>query len=271
MGGRKRVGAVAALGLALTPLAAARPVAPAATSAGPLVLAKADTPGLKAARASAPAALKAIAAVLRPAHPPNPHGPAQASHFTRAGADLWSLAAVLKSRAAAKAQTRAFVAAARRAELRPTRVHVGEQGWLVAARGAAVVVWRRQQAVGEILVAGRLKPAQLARTAGRYATLADAHMARELGLDAWERALARIPPGRKIPKSLALDLFALAYGPLPGTSKPAGSTGPVEDGTLAAAAVIANWSALTADQQAAAAHALGIGSVQPARRPAGAW
>jgi von Willebrand factor type D domain len=271
MGGPHRAGVAAGLGLALTPLAAARPAAPLASAAGPLVLARADAPGLKAARASTPAALKAFAAALRPAHLPAARGSAQASHFSRPGADLWSFAAVLKSRAAAVSQTTAFVAAARRAGLRPARARIGEQGWLVPARrgGAAAVVWRRQQAVGEILLAGRLKPPQLAHAAGQYAAVADARMARVLGQDAWERTLGRIPAGRKIPKSLALDLFALAYGPVPGTARPAGSAGPVEDGTLAAGAVLANWSALTAEQQAAAAHVLGIGIVQPkARRPA---
>ena len=211
------------VGLCLIPLAVARPAGPAKASPAPrIVLTPADAPGLRSARAAAASGPRAVAAALRPARVPPLRGEVQVSHFTRRGADLWSLAVVLKSRSAAAAQTSAFAAAARRGGLRPARAGVGEQSWSVARRGAAVVAWRRQNAVGEILLAARLRPAQLSQTAVQYATVADARMADVLGRDAWDRALARIPANGKISKKLALDLFALAYGALPGTSPPLG-------------------------------------------------
>jgi hypothetical protein len=266
------VALAAILGLSLTTLASARPAAaPKAPGAGQLVLARADAPGLKPAHAGAAAAVKAVAAALRPARLPAPHGPVQTSHFVRRGADLWSLAAVLKSRAGAAAQTKAVVAAARRAGLRPARARVGEQGWLVAAKrgGSVVVFWRRQNAVGEVLLTGRLRRPQLAHAAVQFAAVSDAHMASVLSLGAWDRSLARIPANGKVPRSIALDLFALAYAPLPGTTRPAGPVGPITDGTLAAANVLAIWKRLTPEQQAGAAKELGIGSVLPKRHAAG--
>ena len=262
-----------ALGVALaTPAAAGPATAPGAPGgAGPMVLAPADAPGLKAARAGAAAGLNALAAALRPARLPAPHGQAQASHFVRPGAGLWSLAAVLGDQPAAAAQTNAFVAAARRAGLRPARAHVGEQGWLVAAKrgGSVAVVWRRRNAVGEVLLTARLRPPQLARAAVQYAAVSDAHMSRVLGLAAWDRTLDLISAKGGVPRKAALDLFALAYLPLPGTARPAGPAGPITDGTLAAANILAIWRTLSPDQQAAAAKELGIGSVLQARRASG--
>src|SRR5260370_912856 len=85
--------------------------------------------------------------------------------------------------ATALGQTNALLAAGRRAGLRPARARLGEQGWLVAAKreGSVVVAWRRQNAIGEILLIGRLLPPQLSRVAVQFASVADAHMAGVLG------------------------------------------------------------------------------------------
>lgn len=197
-------------------------------------------------------------------------GKIEASHFASRKADLWSLAHLQSGTAAAKTQLTVLVKAARRAGLRPIRAHVGEEGWLVAAKrgGSVVVVWRRRNAVGEVLLAARLRLPELMRAAAQYASVSDAHMARALSLDAWNRTLELIPASGKVPRKVALDLFALAYAPLPGTTRPSGPAGPILDGTLAAANVLAIWKTLTPEQQAAAAKELGIRSVL-SRRAAG--
>src|SRR5436309_2606202 len=78
-----------------------------------------------------------------------------------------------------------------------------------------------------------------------YARLADAHLARSLAETAWERTLDGIRPDGTVPRSVALDLFALAYGPLPRTRRPAGPRPPRDEGTLAAVQVLRLWSTLT--------------------------
>ena len=114
--------------------ARSRPRAPVAAPVVRLVLGPAETPGLKVKRASAALGAKAVAKALRPAHPPKPRGKALASHLARREAELWSLAYVLKSGAAAKTQLQAFLQAVRRAGLRPIRAPIGEEGWLIAAQ-----------------------------------------------------------------------------------------------------------------------------------------
>ena len=186
MGRYAAAGLAAALGLALIPLAAARSDArTGAAAAGQLVLGRGDAPGLKPAVARAAAGSKAVAAVLGPADATALRGRVQAAHFTGDGIELWSFAVVLRSRSAAAAQTNRFGSAVRRAGLRPARAGVGEQSWIVARRGAAVVTWRRQNAVGEILLSARLTPPALHRTAARYAAVSDSRMADVLGRDAW--------------------------------------------------------------------------------------
>jgi hypothetical protein len=69
---------------------------------------------------------------------------------------------------------------------------------------------------------------------------------------AWENVLAGIGPNGEIGLQTALDAFYLAFGPLPGTSRPPGDDGPIIDGTLALRALRRHWDELTADQQAAA-------------------
>ncbi len=71
-----------------------------------------------------------------------------------------------------------------------------------------------------------------------------------------------------MPKQVALDLFALAYGPLPGTKRPAGPAGRITEGTLAARAILRIWQTLTPAQQGAAAKALGLTSVQLGKKSA---
>jgi hypothetical protein len=251
--------------------ARSRPRAPVAAAVERLVLGGRDAPGLKTKRASAALAAKTVAKALRPARLPGLPGEAQASHLVRGSTNLLSLAYVQKSNAAAKSQLQRLVKAVSRAGLRRRRAPVGEEGWLIAAGhgGSALVVWRRRNAVGEILLTAKLTAKPLHTVAVQYASVSDFHMQHLLSLDAWQRTLGRIRPNGTVPRKVALDLFALAYAPLPGTKRPRGPYGPIPDGTLAGTEILRIWSTLTPAQRAAAAQALGITQPGAARRPAG--
>ena len=234
------------------------------------MLGSADAPGLRSRPASPALGAKAVAKAFLPAHLPGVAGAAQAARFGAATTELWSLAYREQSVAAARAQLRTVVGAARRAGLHPGATRVGEGGALIATRSgsAALVVWRRLDAVGEVMFASP-RPGVARTIALRYALVADGHMQKLLSSSVWERTLDGIGP-HGVPRSVALDLFALAYAPLPGTSRPSGPAGPIEDGTLAAANVLAIWPTLGPEQQAAAAKELGIVSLAHARRTSGA-
>jgi von Willebrand factor type D domain len=247
--------------------ARSKPRVPVAPPVERLVLGAADTPGLAPRRASVAAGQRAIARAMRPARLPKLGGVAIASRFASGGAELWSLAYTQKSAAAASSRATSVVNALRRAGLRPTRTDVGAAGWAVTKQGSALVVWHRRNAVGELLLTTKLDPRLLTTIATQYAAVADAHMEHLLSLDAWERTLERIKPDGTVPRAVALDLFALAYGPLPGTKRPAGPYGRISEGTLAARVVLRSWSTLTPAQQAAAARALGITSVRLGKKP----
>ena len=226
-----------------------------------LVLSPREAPGLKQKRASVAAGRKAVGAALRPARPPAPRGRGEASHFARAGTELWSLAYVLPNGKAAARQLHGLVHAVRHAR----RARVGNEGYTVATRRAVVVVWRRRNAVGEILLTSGRPPPR--RVALAYAGVVDARMDHLLGLDAWHRTLEQIRPDGTVPRKTALGLFALAYAPLPGTKAPPGPAGTVEEGTLAAGLILGLLPTLTPAQQAFALRALGLGAAAPARLP----
>lgn len=266
---RGTLAALSTLALLGTLLAGAdartKPRAPVAPSLERLVLVAKDAPGLAAKRATGVLGQKAVAAALRPARLLKLQaGASEASHFARRGVELWSLAFVRKSPAAAKSHTAAIVGVLRRAGLRSKRVSVGQGAWLVLPTkgGAAFVVWQERNAVGEILLTAKLSPRLTGTIATQYASVADAHMKRLLSLDAWQRTLERVGPDGTMPRDVALDLFSLAYGPLPGTKRPGGTSDPISEGTLAARAVLRIWSTLKPAQQASAAKALGITSLQ---------
>src|SRR5262249_53486812 len=122
--------------------------------------------------------------------------------------------------------------------------------------------WRRGAAIGEILLSSRLSPRLLRSIAGQYAQVADAHMQHALTLDAWQHALGRVRRDGTIPRQVALDLFALAYAPLPGTERPPGAYRAPEDAFVAEQAILRYWSTLTPAQQASAAAALGVAGVR---------
>ena len=68
---------------------------------------------------------------------------------------------------------------------------------------------------------------------------------------AWEKVLGQIRPDGSVSTATALDAFALAIGPVPGTTPPVGPQQVIPSGTLAVLWVLSHWGSLTATQRAA--------------------
>jgi hypothetical protein len=96
---------------------------------------------------------------------------------------------------------------------------------------------------------GRLAGATAAVLA--YAQGLAARLQRVLALTAWQRTVDGIRPDGSITPKLALQTFALAYGPLPGVRRPAGPGGEPPDGTGAMEMVAREWGQLSPAQQQA--------------------
>jgi len=67
----------------------------------------------------------------------------------------------------------------------------------------------------------------------------------------WQQTLAKVKPDGSVDVSTALTAFALAIGPVPGVTPPAGSRDDITSATVAVRWVTRVWSKLTAAQQAA--------------------
>jgi hypothetical protein len=249
---------------ALAAAAAALAMAVPAHAASPLVLQPREAPGLRPARVSVASATRELASALRPARlPARRAGEAAASRYVRGNTELLSAAFVLRNPRAAEAALRKATASRRLAK---NRVRVGERGWLLRRRGRpeapVVVVWRRNRGVAAIVLRARRGASELAVA---YARLADLHVSRALTETAWERTVARIGANGRVSRRVALDLFALAYAPLPATKRPPGARGKV-DPTFAGDLIDFVWSTLAPAQQRAAAQLLGVTDVEPAKR-----
>lgn len=239
---------------------------PSVWASSPLVLQANDAPGLSLVRGTVADGRRALAAALRPARLSVLSGEAQASHFRgRDGAELWSLALVVQNPRAAENVLRSIATAARRARLTRVRADIGDSGWILRRRIGGprpiVAVWRSNRGLGAIVLRVPRPSRSLAKA---FARLADLHLRRPLTQTAWERVLDGIRPNGKVPRKVALDLFALAYGPLPGAKRPSGSARGAH-ATLAGDLVIGLWSTLTPAQKEAAQRWLGITGVQVAR------
>jgi hypothetical protein len=76
--------------------------------------------------------------------------------------------------------------------------------------------------------------------------------------DAWGLVTAGITRDGTVPLEVALQAFALTFGPLPGTEVPPGDVPSHSSGSEATRWLIGHWDQLTAEQQAAAAASLGL-------------
>jgi hypothetical protein len=73
---------------------------------------------------------------------------------------------------------------------------------------------------------------------------------------AYDAVLAKVKADGTVDRATALSAFALAIGPVPGVTPPAGPRGPIPSGTAAVLWTFAHWSGLTAGQKAAVRAAL---------------
>jgi hypothetical protein len=83
---------------------------------------------------------------------------------------------------------------------------------------------------------------------------------------AWQSVLDQIQPDGSVSVTTALSAFALAIGPVPGVSAPAGPPQIIPSGTLAVTWVLRHWKELTPDQRSAVRTDLGApaAATQPA-------
>ncbi|HEX6869504.1 MAG TPA: hypothetical protein VF163_00275, partial [Micromonosporaceae bacterium] len=69
---------------------------------------------------------------------------------------------------------------------------------------------------------------------------------------AWTAVLNEVRPDGTVSTQTALRAFAVAFGPLPGISAPAGDRGTVVSGSAALRWLVGHWADISAEQQAAA-------------------
>jgi hypothetical protein len=223
---------------------------------GRLVLTAAEAPGLKRNAAKPSGAKKALADALRPARLPRfTPKQAQMARFGKESSQVTSLAFVMKTPLAAKAAAKAIGKAGR-----GTRVKLGSGGYSLHRRQSAVV-WYRGRVLGAVVFTMAQKPSVRTKIAVDYGRVADARVERALSQTAYSRILEKVGAKGQISRKTALDLFALSYAPLPGTKRPSGPAGRIEDGTVAARNILRLWKTLTPAQRDAAAKLLGIASV----------
>ena len=132
-------------------------------------------------------------------------------------------------------------------------VRVGQGGSIAVQRshGAVIyeVAWREDDRLGLITLRAGRHVAHAARLAVQYARLADGSLRHPTPRTAWGRALAQIRPNGTFSRQAALDLFALAFGPLPGVHPPHGAASTISSGTLAIQAILPYRSQLTKAQR----------------------
>jgi von Willebrand factor type D domain len=138
----------------------------------------------------------------------------------------------------------------------------GDEAWrrtTVAKKSTtSTIVLRQGAAVGVVrsTIAGR-QPALAPNAAQAYAAALAQRLDRVLQRTAFERVLDGIADDGSITPRLALNAFAIAYGPLPGVKRPAGPAGGPPSATEAMMLVARVWDRLTPAQQRAVDEALG--------------
>jgi len=81
----------------------------------------------------------------------------------------------------------------------------------------------------------------------------------------WDIAVGRTGADGRLDLPTSLAVFAMAVGPVPGATTPAGPYGPIASGTLAVQSVLAHWPALSTAQRRAVLAGLGVtGGYAPA-------
>lgn len=235
---------------------------------GRLVLAASEAPGLKPRPLKPSAAKKALADSLRPAKLPGfSPSQTQVARYGKGSTEVMSLAFAMKSTAVARAAAKAIAKAGR-----GSRISLGDNGYALRRKQAAVA-WHRGRVVSAIVfqMRGQTAPVRT-RIALGYGRTADARVEHALTQTALDRVAATVGSKGVLSRNATLDLFALAFEPLPGTKRPPGPTGKPSSGTEAILGILRIWKTLTAAQRDAAAKLIGVTGVSlpGARSSAGA-
>jgi von Willebrand factor type D domain len=229
---------------------------------GRLVLSASEVPGLRPLAVRAAAAKEALAEALRPVRLPR-FAPRQSqiSRFRKRATVVTSLVFVMRDAKAARTAATALAKAGR-----GTRAALGVRGYVLHRRDSAVV-WYRGRIVGAVVLRMAHKKGVRGVTL-TYARTADRRIERALTQTAYSRVLESVGSKGQISRTTALDLFALAFGPLPGRALPPGPAGRISDGTLAVRNILRYWKTLTPVQREAAAKLMGVAGV---RLPGARW
>jgi hypothetical protein len=216
-----------------------------------LVPSRSDLPGYRAAGAGTGVARTALggrtpSVLLR--------APAQGVAF-RAGSRELTIGVFSFSSSARASQALRRLASGRR------RVGSGLDGFTATHQTSrstdVTVVFHVGSALGAVRLRSRERPARAAQIAVAYAQSLGGRLRRVLALSAWQLTLDKIGSDGSITTQLALQAFAITYGPLPGVRRPTGPGGAPPSATLAMQLVARVWERLTPAQQAAIDRYLG--------------
>jgi hypothetical protein len=156
---------------------------------------------------------------------------------------------------------------------RAQRVAVGAGGavFVRRSRGHAVarVLWREGPRLGLITLTSTESIRNARAAALGYTPLADSFLKTPLPTTAWGRVLDQVRPNGTVSQQTALRAFALAYGPVPGVTRPSGPIGEIPDGTMAAEWVLGYRSRLSPRQLRVVDRLLGLRSPGASARVAG--
>jgi hypothetical protein len=196
------------------------------------------------------------------------------------GADVQAVGAVgkgqlLRSEAftyAAARNARNVARAWKRSE-RARTARIGRDGSLVVRRSGkrfvAIVVWREDNKVGLLRIAGNGRPTTTT-LALQFARAADTALRNPVPTTAWDKVTAQIHPDGSVSRETALQAVAVAYGRLPGVAAPKGPRQFIDDGTLAATWILRFRTGLRPALRAAVDGLLGIAATGTRASPAAA-
>ncbi len=122
----------------------------------------------------------------------------------------------------------------------------------------AIVLLRVRRAVAVVRLTVPSQQRKIVATLAKgYAATLAARLARVLALTPWQRTLDQVSPTGSFTSQVALRMFAIAYGSLPGARRPTGAEAELQSGTIAIGMVAKEWSKLSRAQQKAIDSKLG--------------
>ena len=116
----------------------------------------------------------------------------------------------------------------------------------------AIVLLRVRRAVAVVRLTVPSQQRKIVATLAKgYAATLAARLARVLALTPWQRTLDQVSPTGSFTSQVALRMFAIAYGSLPGVRRPSGAETGLRSGTIAIGMVAKLWNELSRAQQTA--------------------